>query len=255
MERKTTIDINCDMGEGFGAYRPRDDAALLELATSANIACGFHAGDPAIMRETVRLCAARGVAVGAHPGLPDPLGFGRRDMRISAQEAYDMVVYQIGALQGFAKAEGTTLRHVKPHGALYNMAATDRGLAEAIADAVRRVDPQLALYALAGSELAAAGRRAGLRTAGEAFADRAYRADGTLVPRGEPGAVIADASVAAARTIAMLQSGFVAASDGSAVAIDADTVCVHGDGEHAIALLRQLRAALSAAGIEAMPFR
>lgn len=251
--KRSTIDINCDLGEGFGVYRPVNDAALLPLVTSANIACGYHAGDPAIMRETVRLCVAGGVAVGAHPGLPDPAGFGRRDMRISAQEAYDMVVYQVGALQAFARAEGATVTHVKPHGALYNMAAVDRALAEAIADAVRRVDARLVLYGLAGSELIAAGRRAGLLTAGEAFADRAYRADGTLVPRSEPGAVIGDAAEAARRVVALLQDGAMPIAGGGAIALAADTVCVHGDGEHALAVLMRLRDALAAAGIAVAP--
>lgn len=231
-----TIDLNCDMGESFGVYRMGEDERLLDIVTSANIACGFHAGDAATMRRTVELCAKRGVAIGAHPGLADMAGFGRREMAITPQEAYDLTVYQIGALHGFVRAEGAVLRHVKPHGALYNMAAADAGLAEAIAEAVRRVDASLVLYGLAGSELVRAGARAGLATAEEAFADRRYRPDGSLVPRRESGATIADAAEAAAQVLRLAESG------------RARTVCVHGDGPHALSFAAAVRQRLLDAG-------
>lgn len=234
--RKRTIDLNGDVGESFGAYRIGADEALLGIVTSANIACGFHAGDPATMRRTVRLCAERGVAIGAHPGLPDLAGFGRREMAVSPQEAYEMTVYQIGALTGFVRAEGAALRHVKPHGALYNMAAADATLAKAIAEAVYRVDGSLMLVGLAGSELVRAGAAIGLRVAGEAFADRRYRPDGTLVPRREPDALIEDAEEAAAQVLRLAAEG------------RAQTVCVHGDGPHALALAARVRRGLEEAG-------
>jgi UPF0271 protein len=230
------IDLNCDIGEGFGVYRTGEDERLLDIVTSANIACGFHAGDPATMRRTVGLCAERGVAIGAHPGLPDMAGFGRREMAISPQEAYDMTVYQVGALYGFVRAEGAIMRHVKPHGALYNMAAADAALAEAVAEAVRRVDAALVLVGLAGSELIRAGARAGLLTAEEAFADRRYRPDGTLVPRREPGALIADAAEAVPQVLRLAAEG------------RAQTVCVHGDGPHALEFAALVRRGLQDAG-------
>jgi UPF0271 protein len=235
------IDLNCDIGEGFGVYRTGEDERLLDVVTSANIACGFHAGDPATMLRTVRLCAERGVAIGAHPGLPDMAGFGRREMAISPQEAYEMTVYQLGALYGFVRAEGAVMRHVKPHGALYNMAAADAGLAEAIAEAVRRVDAALVLVGLAGSELVRAGAAAGLATAAEAFADRRYRQDGTLVPRREPGAMIGDAAEAVGQVLRLAAAG------------QAQTVCVHGDGPHALEFASRVRQGLQQAGWRLAP--
>lgn len=235
------IDLNCDIGEGFGAYRTGEDERLLDVVTSANIACGFHAGDPATMLRTVRLCAERGVAIGAHPGLPDMAGFGRREMAISPQEAYEMTVYQIGALYGFVRAEGAVMRHVKPHGALYNMAAADAGLAGAIAEAVRQVDASLVLVGLAGSELIRAGAAAGLATAAEAFADRRYRQDGTLVPRREPGAMIGDAAEAVGQVLRLAAAG------------RAQTVCVHGDGPHALEFAARVRQGLQEAGWRLAP--
>ncbi|TNJ64977.1 LamB/YcsF family protein [Paenibacillus hemerocallicola] len=235
------IDLNCDIGEGFGVYRTGEDERLLDVVTSANIACGFHAGDPATMLRTVRLCAERGVAIGAHPGLPDMTGFGRREMAISPQEAYEMTVYQLGALYGFVRAEGAVMRHVKPHGALYNMAAADAGLAEAIAEAVRRVDAALVLVGLAGSELVRAGAAAGLATAAEAFADRRYRQDGTLVPRREPGAMIGDAAEAVGQVLRLAAAG------------QAQTVCVHGDGPHALEFASRVRQGLQQAGWRLAP--
>ena len=246
----TTVDLNCDCGESFGAWRYGDDDALLAQVTSANVACGFHAGDPGVMRRTVETALRHEVAIGAHPGLPDLVGFGRRDIEVSAQDVYDMVVYQVGALAAVAAARGATLRHVKPHGALYNMAATRRPLAAPIARAVRDVDHRLVLFGLAGSALVAAGRDAGLAVAEEVFADRRYTAQGTLVPRGEPGAVIERPEAAVRQAVRMVREGVVESIDGREIALRADTICIHGDtpgaGEHA----RLLRAALNDAGIE-----
>jgi UPF0271 protein len=243
------------MGEGFGVYRPGSDEALMKFITSANIACGFHAGDPAVMRKTVRLCLEHGVAVGAHPGLPDLAGFGRRAMRITAAEAYEMTVYQIGALMGFVRAEGAALQHVKPHGALYNMAAADADLSDAIAEAVYRIDPQLILFGLAGSELIKAGRRIGLQVAGEAFADRTYRADGSLTPRSEPNALLEDADAAAVQVISMVKEGKIASPQGGSLLMKADTICIHGDGPHALPFAEKIRARLEQTGITVCPFR
>jgi len=243
------VDLNCDMGESFGAYKLGHDEEILAHVTSANIACGFHAGDPGTMRKTVRLAMEHGVAVGAHPGLQDLVGFGRRRMDISPQEAYDIVVYQIGALWGFVKAEGGSLAHVKPHGELYNMAAKDARLAEAIAEAVYKVDPELILFGLAGSELVKAGQRIGLRTASEVFADRTYQPDGTLTPRREPGAVITDEKQALAQVIRMVKEGKVLTLQQVDMPIRADTICIHGDGPKAAEFARNIRSALTEAGI------
>jgi UPF0271 protein len=244
-----TIDLNSDLGESFGAWPMGDDAALLAVVSSANIACGFHAGDPDIMRRTVALAVENDVAIGAHVSLPDLQGFGRREMAVTPNEAYAMTLYQIGALHGFAHAAGTRLRHVKPHGALYNMAARDIRLAEAIAHAVRDFDPALRLFGLAGAALIDAGRAAGLTVAAEAFADRRYRSDGSLQPRREPDAVIAQNDEAIAQAMAMVREGRVRAVDGDIVELQVDTLCVHGDGTHAVAFARNLHAALDAAGI------
>ena len=244
------IDLNCDMGEGFGAWRMGRDEALLDLVTSANIACGYHAGDPAIMERTVRCAVAKGVAVGAHPSLPDLQGFGRRAMAITPEEARAITLYQIGALDAFARDAGARLRHVKPHGALYNMAAGDRRLAEAIASAVHAFDPALVLVGLSGSELIKAGRGLGLACASEVFADRGVEPDGSLTPRGRPGALIEDEALAVARVLRMVTEGRVTCSDGADLAIQADTVCIHGDQPGALAFARGLREALGRAGIE-----
>ena len=243
-----TIDLNGDLGESFGAWTMGDDLAVLECISSANIACGFHAGDPLTMRRTVNAAVQRGVAIGAHPSLPDLQGFGRREMRIEAEELHALMLYQIGALSAFATAAGVRLAHVKPHGALYNMAARDRELADAIATAVRDVDDQLILVGLAGSELPRAGVRCGLRVAHEAFTDRRYRADGSLVPRRDAGAVIDDIDAAIAQALMIVREQRVTAADGSFVAISADTLCVHGDRHDAALFARRLRAALEAAG-------
>jgi UPF0271 protein len=244
-----SIDLNADIGESYGAWRMGDDAALLPLVSSANIACGFHAGDPATMRRSVALCLEHGVSVGAHPSYPDREGFGRREMSLSPAEIHDAVLYQIGALAGIAAAAGTRLAHVKPHGALYNRAAVDHHAADAIAAAVRAFDPSLGLVGLAGSCLPDAGRAAGLRVLAEGFADRRYDASGHLVLRGSPGALIEDAVQAAEQVLAMVREGSVIAIDGSSLDLAVDTVCLHGDSPHAVALARQLRAALAQHGI------
>ncbi|MGN7471205.1 LamB/YcsF family protein [Brevibacillus sp. SAFN-007a] len=243
------VDLNCDMGESFGAYQLGNDQALLQHVSSANIACGFHAGDPATMRQTVKLALENQVAIGAHPGLADLVGFGRRRMDISASDAYDLVVYQIGALQAFVQAEGGVMQHVKPHGALYNMAATDSALAEAVAEAVYRVNPELILFGLAGSELTRAGEKIGLRTAHEVFADRTYQADGTLTPRTQPNALIVEEAKAQEQVVRMVTEGKVQALQGVDVPIRADTICIHGDGAHALAFAQGIRQALTAAGV------
>jgi UPF0271 protein len=237
------------MGESFGAWNIGQDAAIMPFVTSANIACGFHAGDPAVMKRTVRLALQHGVALGAHPGLPDLVGFGRREMAVSPEEAFDMTVYQLGALAAVVRAEGGQLHHLKPHGALYNMAATSPTLAEAIAEAVYRVQPELTLYGLAGSQLTQACEKLGLKTAHEVFADRTYQPDGTLTPRRQPDALITDADTAIAQVLRMVQQGQVRAQNGGDVAIRADTVCLHGDGAHALEFAQRLHAVLREAGV------
>ncbi|TWE01115.1 UPF0271 protein [Neobacillus bataviensis] len=235
------VDLNCDMGESFGAYKMGTDEEILDYVTSANIACGFHAGDPATMRKMVTLALEKGIAIGAHPGLPDLVGFGRRNMDISPQEAFDMIVYQIGALYGFVKAEGGKMQHVKPHGALYNMAAKSRELSDAIAQAVYKVDSDLILFGLSGSELVKAGQAIGLRTASEVFADRTYQQDGSLTPRRQPDAMITDDKLAIDQVIRMVKEGKVLSQQGVEVKIQAETVCIHGDGPHALNFARQIR--------------
>jgi UPF0271 protein len=244
-----SIDLNCDLGESFGAWRMGDDAAILPLISSANIACGFHAGDPQIMATTVALAIEHGVAIGAHVSLPDLQGFGRREMRVSADEVHAMTLYQIGALHAFVQAAGTRLTHVKPHGALYNMAARDRALADAIASAVKQFDPRLRLVGLAGSALIDAGKQLGLRVMAEAFADRRYCADSSLQPRGEDGAVIDNAEMATAQALVIARDGLVQTATGARIRLHADTLCLHGDGAHAVTLAHALRAALEAAGL------
>ena len=237
------IDLNSDVGEGSGS-----DAEILSQVTSANVACGFHAGGPSSMHATVALAAARGVAVGAHPAFADPEGFGRRAERVSAEETYEIVLYQIGALGAFAAAAGVQLQHVKPHGALYHLAATDPVIARAIAHAVRDVDRRLVLVGLSGGHLLTAGRDAGLRTASEVFADRAYHADGTLLPRGEAGALVTDPQEVVQRAVRMAREGKVHAVDGTDVSVRAETICVHGDTPGAAGLARALKDALAAEG-------
>lgn len=248
------MDINCDMGEGFGVYGLGEDEDILAFVTSANIACGYHAGDPSVMRRTVRLALDKGVAIGAHPGLQDLAGFGRRNMGISPQEAYDITVYQIGALYGFLRAEGAAMQHVKPHGALYNMAAQSKELAEALAEAVYKVNPELILFGLSGSELIAAGERIGLQTASEVFADRTYQRDGSLTPRSRADAVIVDADISLQQALRMAKEGKVRSLQGGDVQLRADTICIHGDGAHALSFAQSIRQALQTAGIEVSHF-
>jgi UPF0271 protein len=243
------VDLNCDMAESFGAYRIGADDEVFPYITSANVACGFHGGDPSVMRATVARARELGVAIGAHPGLPDLIGFGRRTMDVTPDEVYDMVVYQTGALLGFANAAGIELQHVKPHGALYNMAVPRADLSAAIARAVRDVDPRLVLYGLPGSHLIREAESAGLKTASEVFADRNYMGDGSLVSRRRPDALVHDTNEAVQRTIRMVREGKVRSVDGDDIAIRADTVCIHGDGAHAAEFARALRDGFQAAGI------
>jgi UPF0271 protein len=243
------IDLNSDIGESFGRWTLGDDAAMLESITSANVACGYHAGDPGVMRNTVRLAKRAGVAVGAHPGFPDLAGFGRRDMAASPREVEDFVLYQIGALAAIAAAEGVRLHHVKPHGALYNMAIRSRALSDAIAAAVGSFDRSLILFGLPGTELLRAGQSAGLRTAAEGFADRAYESDGSLTPRVRAGAVIHDAHEVVRRAVRMARDGVVTAVDGRDIPMRVDTICTHGDTPGSHELTRLLREGLEREGI------
>jgi 5-oxoprolinase (ATP-hydrolysing) subunit A len=243
------IDLNCDMGESFGAWHMGNDSEVMPSITSANVACGFHAGDPEVMRRTIRLAKQHRVAVGAHPGLPDLVGFGRRDMKVSPRELEDMMLYQVGALAAIAAAEGVRLQHVKAHGALYNMTSHEPELAEAIARAVAAFDKDLILLGLPDSALIRAGEKAGLPTASEAFADRAYEPDGTLASRRKPGSVIHDPEAVVARAIRMVREGGVVAVDGSWVPLKIDTICTHGDTPGAHDLVHRLRTALAAEGI------
>lgn len=244
------VDINCDMGESFGSYKMGRDEEILDYITSANIACGFHAGDPATMRKTVKMALEKNVGLGVHPGLQDLHGFGRRDINITPQEAYDLVVYQIGALYAFVKSEGGKLQHVKPHGALFNMASKSAPLSEAIAEAVYKVDPELILFGLSGSELVKAGRKIGLRSANEVFSDRTYQEDGSLTSRRENNALITDHSDAANQVIRMVKEGKVHSVQGTDVTIEANTICIHGDGESALEFAQYIPKALNEAGIQ-----
>src|SRR2546426_5943059 len=243
------IDLNADVGESFGAYTIGQDPILLQHITSANVACGFHAGDPGVMRATVALAKQYRVAIGADPGFADLVGFGRRELHATPREVEDLVVYQIGALAAVAAAQGERLQHVKPHGALFNMAARDQALADAVARAIAAVDRSLVLFGLAGSELVTAGGRAGLRTASEGFADRAYAPDGTLVPRQATGAVIHDAALVVERAVRMASKHAVTAIDGSLIHMQVDTICVHGDTPGAADLAARVRQALTRAGV------
>jgi UPF0271 protein len=238
------IDLNADLGEGCD-----NDEALLGLVSSANIACGWHAGDAGTMRRCVRWAIDNGVAIGAHPSFPDRENFGRSAMNLPPEEVIAGVLYQVGALAAIVKAEGGTLAHVKPHGALYNQAAKDLVLADAICEAVRRFDPKLRFFGLAGSGMISAAARAGLRPVEEVFADRGYLPDGSLVPRSQPGALIDDEDQSLAQTLSLVRDHKVTATDGSVVAVNAQTVCLHGDGAHALAFARRIRERLAAEGI------
>ncbi len=244
-----TIDLNADLGESFGPWTMGQDEALMTSITSANIACGFHAGDPTVMRRTIRLAKRHGVALGAHPGFPVLAGFGRREMQVSPVELEDLVLYQLAAIAGVAAADGVRLQHVKAHGALYNMAARDAVLAGAIARAVAAFDRTLILLGLPNSALLSEGEAAGLRVAAEVFADRTYEADGSLTPRRVPGSVIADPAHVVARAVDMVRARQVTATDGTVVPLRADTLCLHGDTPGAADLARQVRAALESAGV------
>ena len=243
------VDLNCDLGESFGAYTIGLDDQVIPHVTSANIACGAHAGDPSVMRNTVRCAHAAGVAIGAHPGYPDLMGFGRRALAMSPNDVYASILYQVGALAAFAKAEGAQLHHVKPHGALYNAAAKDATLAQAIAQAVKDFDDQLILVGLAGSESITAAQNVGLRTASEFFADRAYQENGALVPRTQANAVITDKQKAIERTLRAVKEGVVESETGTVIPIVADTICIHGDNPAAVAFAAEIHAALEAAGV------
>lgn len=249
-----TIDLNADLGEGFGRWTLGDDDAMLGVVTSANVACGFHAGDPGILRRVCARAAERGVAIGAQVSYRDLAGFGRRVIEMDAAELTDDVLYQLGALDAFARVAGTSVAYVKPHGALYNKAADAPEVADAIAEAVRLYDPNLPLLGLAGSELLAAADRAGLVGVPEAFADRAYTPNGRLVPRGRPGAVRHDPAEIAARCVALATTGRVIALDGAEIEVDARSICVHGDTPGAVGIAIAVREALAAAGVRLAAF-
>lgn len=244
------VDLNCDLGESFGAYKLGNDELILDYVTSANIACGFHAGDPSVMKKTVELALKKNVSIGAHPGLQDLAGFGRRNIAISPEEAFDIVVYQIGALNGFTTALGGKLQHVKPHGALYNMAAKDEKLAKAIAEAVYAINPELVLYGLSGSELVKAGKAIGLKTANEVFSDRTYQQDGSLTSRSLENALIIDDQVAVNQVMQMIKEKTVFTEQKQNIAILAETICIHGDGLHALEFAKFINATLKANNIE-----
>ncbi|MEQ8155053.1 MAG: 5-oxoprolinase subunit PxpA [Clostridiaceae bacterium] len=250
-----TVDLNSDLGESFGAYKIGSDDEILKYVTSVNIACGFHAGDPSVMRKTVKTALLNNVSIGAHPGLPDLVGFGRRNMSITPGEAYDMVVYQVGALYGFIKAEGGVMQHVKPHGALYNMAAKDQKLAKAIAQAVYDINPELILFGLAGSESIKQGNLVGLRTASEVFADRTYQSDGSLTPRSQSDAMVSSEKEAIERVIRMVKEKKVKCQQGSDIDIKAETVCIHGDGAKALNFAYEIKNTLTDSGIKIISFK
>jgi UPF0271 protein len=249
------VDLNADVGESFGACTVGDDGALMPAITSASIAAGFHGGDPTILRATIRLARSAGVAIGAHPGLPDLAGFGRRDMALTPREVEDLTLYQVAAVAGVAAAEGVRLQHVKPHGAFYSRAVHDRAWADAIARGVAAIDRLLIVVGPAGSALLDAAREQGLPTAAEVFADRAYQAEGALLPRNRPGAVLTDPAVVVPRAIRMVREQAVVASDGTVVPRAVETICVHGDTPGAAALAASVRAGLEAAGIEVRALR
>ncbi len=247
------INLNADLGESYGAWTMGDDAAMLEIVRSANLACGFHAGDPLHMSQTLRLAFASGVSVGAHPSYPDLQGFGRRAMRLSDEELRAVVLYQVGALQALARAAGGAVTHVKPHGALHNLAAADANTARVVCEAIAAVDAQLILLAPAASVLAQVGQALGLNTALEIFADRNYQSDGQLVSRQQPNAMVGDAQACAQHVLRMLQAGGIVAADGSVLPSDIHSICVHGDGAHAVATARAVKQALLDAGYALRP--
>ena len=243
------VDLNADVGESFGRYTLGLDSQIIPVISSANTACGFHAADPVVMEKTVRLAAEAGISVGAHPGFPDLMGFGRRNMAVSESEARAYVLYQLGALNAFLKPAGLKMQHVKPHGALYNMAAVDHKLAKAICEAVRDFDPGLIILGLSGSEMIKAAEETGLKAVSEVFADRAYEEDGTLVSRRKPGSVITDENEAIHRVVRMVTEGKVTAITGKDICIKAESICVHGDGEKAVLFARMIREELENSGV------
>lgn len=247
------VDLNSDLGESFGRYTLGMDDRVIPLISSANVACGYHASDPVVMEKTIAMAKEAGVRVGAHPGYPDLMGFGRRNMNVSPAEAKAYVLYQLGALDAFCRANGMKLQHVKPHGAFYNMAAKDYALAKAICEGIAAFDRNLIVLALSGGELARAAADVGLRTAQEVFADRAYEEDGTLVDRRKDGAMVTDEDIAIARVIRMVKEGKVTAITGRDIDIRADSVCVHGDGAKALAFVEKIRARLSEEGVAICP--
>lgn len=242
------IDLNCDLGEAFGPWPMGNDEVLMDFVSSVNVACGFHAGDPSVMMTSVALAIKKNVAIGAHPGYPDLQGFGRRSMKMTSREVYDVVLYQVSALYGMVKAAGGKLRHVKPHGALYNDAAVSPALAASIAAAVRDLDNELIFVGLAGSALVTEAKRLGLRTAEEAFADRTYRDDGTLTSRREANALVPDAATAAAQALMIVREGKVKTTSGQIMAIAADTLCIHGDRDQAPEFVREIANTLNQHG-------
>jgi UPF0271 protein len=248
------IDLNSDLGEGYGAWKMGDDAAMLGIVSSANVACGFHAGDPLTILATLREAAAKGVAIGAHVSYPDRVGFGRRPMDVTHAELVADVIYQIGALQGLCAAAGTSVTYVKPHGALYNTIAGDARQAAAVIDGIKAIDPTLVLMGLAGAPILAQAREAGLATVAEAFADRAYTPAGTLVSRREAGAVLHDPDLIAARMLRLATEGVIEAVDGSPLHLSADSICVHGDSPGAVAISARIREVLIAGGVSVRPF-
>ena len=248
------IDLNADLGESFGPWVLGDDEAMLAVVTSANVACGFHAGDPTTLRRTVALAADHGVSIGAQVSYRDLVGFGRRFLDVAPADLTADVLYQLGALDGLCRAAGTRVRYLKPHGALYNAVVHHPEQAAAVVEAVRMVDPTLALVGLPGSALLRLAEAAGLRTVREAFADRAYTPQGTLVSRREPGATLHDPAAVAARMVRLVTTGVITAADGTDVAVAADSICVHGDGPGAVELAQRVRAALEAAGVTLGPF-
>ncbi len=247
------VDLNSDLGESFGAYKIGRDADILPLVSSANVACGFHAGDATIMAQTAAICKESGTAIGAHPGFADLQGFGRRNMSLSPEDAKNLVVYQVGALDAFCKSAGIRMQHVKPHGALYNMAAKDAALSRAICEGIYAYNPELILLGLANSEMLRAAKEIGLPYAAEVFADRAYEDDGTLVARTKPGAMIHDEDEAVRRVIAMIQKHTVKTISGREIEICPDSVCVHGDSEKALLFVKKIRTALENEGISIKP--
>ena len=249
------IDLNCDLGESFGAYTIGMDDKVIPLISSCNIACGYHASDPLVMKKTVEMAAKAGIGIGAHPGFPDLMGFGRRNMNVSPAEASAYVTYQLGALYAFARSAGVKLQHVKPHGALYNMAGKNYDLALAIAKAVQSFDPSLILMGLAGSQSVKAAQDIGLPVANEVFADRAYMPDGSLMPRTMEGAVIHDERLAISRVVRMVMEHKVTACDGTDIEIIPDSVCVHGDNVKALAFVTEIRKALEAEGVTIAPLK